>query len=45
MNNVEQEADSPEDWRGTVVDPRQEELCHGLTREDQQGQSEGHYQG
>jgi hypothetical protein len=45
MNNEEQEADSPEDWRGTVVDLGQEELSHGSTREGQQEQSEEHYQG
>jgi hypothetical protein len=36
MYNIEQEADSPEDWRGTVVDLGKEELRHGSTREGQQ---------
>jgi hypothetical protein len=45
MNNIEQEADSPEDGRGIVVDPGQEELRHGSTSEGQQERSEEHYPG
>jgi hypothetical protein len=45
MGNIRQQDDSPEDWRGTMADPRQKKLHHGLMREDQQEQFEGHYQG
>jgi hypothetical protein len=45
MNNKEQNVDSPEDWKGIVEDPTQEGLVHGLTREDQQEQSQGHDSG
>jgi hypothetical protein len=45
MYNIEQETDSPEDWKGTVVNPGQEELRHGSTREGQQEQSKEHYPG
>jgi hypothetical protein len=45
MNNIEQEVDSLEDWRGIEVDPGQEELRHGSTRECQQERSEEHYLG
>jgi hypothetical protein len=41
MNNKKQLVDSLEDWKGMMVDPRQGELCHGLTGEDQQEQFEG----
>jgi hypothetical protein len=43
MNNIEQKANSPGDWKGIVEDPRQEGLVHGLAREDKQEQSQEHY--
>jgi hypothetical protein len=42
MNNKEQKVDSPEDWKGIVEDPTQEESVHGLMREEQQEQSQEH---
>jgi hypothetical protein len=39
------EVDLPKDWRGTMVDPGQEELSHGSMREGQWEQSEGHHPG
>jgi hypothetical protein len=45
MNNIKQKANSLGDWKGIVEDPRQEELEHGLMREDQQEQYREHYPG
>ena len=45
MYNIQQKTDSRGDWKGTAVDPGQEELGHGLTREGQQEQYDEHYLG